>query len=224
MVLLNWDMHRWETEFALSNLKDYLEMAESQFEVVREMERTRADSDPPSHLSEEDYLEWQAEWQAEILFIEERYECDFPSKIRYSFVVLLHIVLEDRLRAACDEIFRRRNLEIREKDLKGSLIERAKAFLDKVAKVSIKNQQAWQGLKDFQMIRDCIVHANGQIELSRDKKRINELCKKGLGLSNVESSLMIEKGYCINALETISICFDHLFDSAGFGSSTLTSG
>jgi len=116
MVLINWDMHRWETEFAFSNLKDYLEMIESQFEIAREKERTRTNSNPPSRVSEDDF----SEWQAEIQFFEERYDRDFPSKIRYSFVVLLHIELENRLRSACDEISRRNNIVIREKDLKGS--------------------------------------------------------------------------------------------------------
>ena len=94
--------------------------------------------------------------------------------------------------------------------------------MDKIAILSLNNQQAWQGLKDLQNIRDCIVHTNGQIEASRDKKRILELCKKSLGISNLEGTLMIENAYCIKAIEAIAEYFDHLFDSAGFGSSTLT--
>lgn len=68
MILSNWDMHRCVTNFAFSNLNDYLEMIESQFEVARERERTRTALDPPSCLSEDDYLEWKAEWQADIQF------------------------------------------------------------------------------------------------------------------------------------------------------------
>jgi hypothetical protein len=220
MVLINWDMHRWETEFVFSDLKDYLGMIESQFEIAREIERTRTHSNPPSRVSEDDF----SEWQAEIEFFEERYDRDFPSKIRYSFVVLLHIELENRLRATCDEISRRKNIVIREKDLKGSPIERAKTFLDKIAMLSLNNQQAWQGLKDLQNIRDCIVHTNGQIEASRDKKRLLELCEKRLGIANLEGTLMIKNAYCIKAIEAIAAYFDNLFDSAGFGSSTLTTG
>jgi len=222
MVLVNWDMRRSMREFAFSNLKVYLEMIERQFEVVLDMERTRTDSIPPSHLSEDDYLEWQAEGQAEIQLFEERYERDFPSKIRYSFVVLLFIVFEDCLLDTCDEISKRNNLEGREMDLSDPTIKRAINFLTKVANVPLENQQSWQKIKDFQKIRNCIVHTNGRIDESRDKKYLYDLCKKGLGVSNVEGTLMVEKGYCINTLEICSTFFDHLFDSVWFGSSTLT--
>lgn len=124
-------------------------------------------------------------------------------------------MLEDRLLAACDEISERTCLTQKLKDLKGRPIDRAKEFLDKIAMIP-QNQQAWQQLKDSQMIRNCIVHTNGYIEASKDKKHINELCKKGLGVSNVGGFLIVEKDYCIRALEAITIYFDHVFDSAGF--------
>ncbi|BDV44191.1 hypothetical protein GURASL_31140 [Geotalea uraniireducens] len=222
MALINWDVHRWETDFAFSNLKDYLEMAESQFEAVREKERARTDLTPPAGLSEDGYHEWYSDYQGEVLFFEERYERDFPSKIRYSFIVLLHIVLEDRLRATCNEIQKRRNLPITEKDLRGAQFERVNAFLKKIAEIHYDNQKGWQELKDLQMIRDCIVHTNGRIEESRDKKRIYELCKKQIGVSDAEGALVVEKAYCMRSLETISAFFNGLLDSAGFGPCQIT--
>lgn len=215
MVKIHWDIHRFDTEFAFDNLTDYLEMMENQFEVVRELERKNIPQNPPPGLSEEEF----ADWQSEIQFFEERYESDFPSKFRYSFLVLLLIVVETRLRAACNEITKRRDLELKEKDLKGVAIERAKTFLDKVANVPVRDQEAWQWLKDFQKVRDCIVHANGRIEVSRDKKRLKELCKKDFGLSIDAGSLMIEHEYCTKTLKIAQSFFDQLLDSAGFGSS-----
>ena len=140
MVKIHWDIYRWDTELAFDNLKDYLEMVEGQHGVVRVLEQKKIPQQPPPGLSEEEF----AEWQSEIQFFEERYERDFPSKIRYSFLVLLYIVVETHLRAACDEVAKRRNLEIREKDLKGDAIERAKVFLDRAAKTPITGQKAWQ--------------------------------------------------------------------------------
>jgi hypothetical protein len=133
---------------------------------------------------------------------------------------LLSIVFETRLRAACDEIAKRRNLELKEKDLKGAAIERAKVFLEKVAKTPVKDQETWQWLKDFQKVRDCIVHANGRIEMSRDKKRLNELCNKDLGLSIDAGSLTIEQEYCTKTLKMAQGFFDQIFLAAGFGPST----
>lgn len=210
---MDWDMHRWETEFAFDSLADYLDIIENQFESVRKLERNRIPQNPPAGLSEEEL----AEWQSEIQFFEDRYERDFPSKIRYSFVVLLYIVLETRLKAVCDEISKRRSLELRESDLKGAAIERAKAFLEKVAKLPSGDRMVWQRVRDFQKVRDCVVHTNGQIERSRDKERLNKLCRENLGLSSEAGSLMIERHYCTKMLEITKRYFGHLFDSAGFG-------
>ncbi len=215
MVKIRWDTHRWDTEFAFENLKDYFEIVEGQFDVVRELEKKKIPQEPPPGLSEEEFVDWQSEIQ----FFEDRYERDFPSKIRYSFLVLLHIVVETRLRATCNEIAKRRNLELKEKELKGAAIERVKVFLDKVAKTPVKNQEIWQWLKDFQKVRDCIVHVNGRIELSRDKKRLNELCNKDLGLSIDAGTLIIKQEYCTKTLKIARNFFDQLFIATGFGSS-----
>lgn len=222
MALINWDVHRWETDFAFRSLKDYLEMVEKQFEAIREIERARTNLTPPPGLTEEEYQEWYSEYQAEVLYFEDRYEHDFPSKTRYSFVVLLHIVLEDRLRATCNEIQKRRNLPITEKDLKGAPLERVSIFLKKIAGIDYNDQAGWQKLKDLQMIRDCIVHTNGKIDESRDKKRIYDLSKKNIGISSEDGSLAVDKSYCICALEAISAYFTGLLDCAGFGSCKIT--
>lgn len=220
-MLINWDVHRWETNFAFDNLKDYLELVESQFETVRELERNRTNFAPPPGMSECEYLEWYDDYKAEVMFFEDRYERDFPSKIRYSFIVLLHIVLEERLSATCKEIVKRKGLAVAEKYSKGAALERAKTFLIEVAAINF-DKQGWQELKDFQMIRNCIVHTNGRIEESRDKKRISDLCKRGKGISDTDGFLRIEKTFCDRTLQSMSVFFKNLLDSTGFGSCQIT--
>lgn len=134
----------------------------------------------------------------------------------------MNIVLEERLRATCNEIQKRRNLPITEKDLKGAPLERVNTFLKKIAVIDHNNQTGWQELKDLQMIRDCVVHANGKIEESRDKKRIYDLCKKKIGISGEDGALAVDKAYCIRALDAISAFYSSLLDSAGFGSCKIT--
>lgn len=222
MTLINFDVHRWETNFAFDKLRDYFEAVERQFEAVREEERARTDLTPPPGLSEDDYQEWYSEHQAEVQFIEERYELDFPSKMRFSFIILLHIMLEDRLRATCNEIQRRKALTITEKDLRGAPFERVKNFLKKIAGINFENQKGWQELKDLQMIRDCIVHTNGRIAESRDKNRIYDLCKKQIGISDVEGYLSVEKTFCLKSVVEVSSFFNDLLNTSGFGSCRMT--
>lgn len=212
-MIINWDMHRWETEFAFDNLADYLDIIEGQFESIRELERNKISRNPPVGLSEEQL----ADWQAEIQFFEEQYDRDFPSKIRYSFLILLYIVFETRLKATCDEISKRKGLDLREKERRGKVLERAGTFLQKIAKLPKPEPTLWKWLDDFQKVRNCIVHANGKLELSTDVARLKALCKTAVGLSSCAGLLVIERRYCEKTLEVTKSYFKHLFDSAGFG-------
>ena len=242
MTKILWDMHRWETERALDNLGDYFEMIEGQFKILREKEHKQISPNPPVP-SEEDEGESDSEWNAEKSAFEQRYEHDFPLMIRYSFVVQLYILLETRLKAACDEISRRSSLELKEKekkplvspresyaslklelkesDFKGTPIERATTFLRKVANVPVKENASWQWLADLQKVRNCIVHTNGQIGISNDGAHLKKLCKRNIGLSAEGRDLMIEPRYCKKSLEMIKSFFKVIFDSAHFGSAML---
>jgi hypothetical protein len=207
MIDFNWDTHKVETESAIDYLRGYVEMIEGQFEVLYEKER--------SNISEDMYQ-----------IFELQFKYNFPSKIRYSIIVLIHILLETRLKAICDEIADRRELEIKECDFKGSSIERSKIFLNKVAKVSLVESESWLWFTDLQKVRDCIVHCNGQVEFSRDIKRINEISTKGLGIRIEEGnyftqarSLAIERAYCESSLINLKNLFEYIHRSAGFGPS-----
>jgi hypothetical protein len=214
MATIYFDTHRWETEYSFERLLDYMEMNEGQFNKILEVARKRIPQKPIG-TSEEDY----ADWQSEILFCEKLYEKDFPSKIRYSFVVLLQITIETRLRTACNEIAKRRYLMFKER--RGSPIERASTFLKKVAQIDLKDSIAKQELIDFQKVRDCIVHTNGQVELSIDKERLTQLITNNIGISiNNEGFLVIDHNYCGRILDTAKNFFEKIYFAAGFGPST----
>lgn len=57
MVMIHWDIQRWDTEFSFDNLKEYFSMIEGQFNIVREKEKKKVSREPPSGLSEEEYSE-----------------------------------------------------------------------------------------------------------------------------------------------------------------------
>ena len=216
MVKIKWDAHRWETIYNLDNMFDYMEMMENQYAKVRKIKKETI-AKVPAGLSEEEFLEWQSQLDLH----EERYERDFPSKMRYSFLVLLHIIFETRLLSACNEISRRRNIDIKEKQLKGPPIERANIFLRRIVHIFPKNQKPWQTLSDLQKVRDCIVHANGKVSESRDKKHFEDVFSKDIGVSVDDSGyLKIERRYCEHSLDATKAFFNDLFTVAGFGPET----
>lgn len=117
-------------------------------------------TNPPAGLSEEQL----ADWHSEIQLFEEQYDRDFPSKIRYSFLILLYIILETRLRAACEEISKRKSLELKEKELRGTIFERSNTFLNKNAKLPSAEPIIWEWLNDFQKVRSFPQNKKGLLE------------------------------------------------------------
>lgn len=207
-----WDWHRFDTMFLINNLEDYIQETEKQFETLKKLAQKHIPEKPPNGSG----YEFQ-EWQHYVALYEDRYEKDFTSKMRYSFIVLLHIVFESRLRESCNEIAKRNEIKLKENELNGGPIERAKNYLTIVAHIEIKNHQVWQAMTDNQKIRDCIVHTNGNVSKSKNSMRILEIGKKGIGITVEDGDLYISSKYCSFALDALRKFFDDIYDSAGFG-------
>mgnify|MGYP001577701056 CR=1 FL=1 len=213
MVKINWDGYRWDTQHVLDDLKDYVNFMENQLQHVREAERAKIPQKPP-RSSEEEFMEWQAE----LYYYENQIEKDFPNKARYSFVVLLQIIIESRTRGVCNSIADRRSFSLKEKDLKGASLERLKTYLEKVAQVRLPDEKTLQEVNDIQKVRNCIVHAGGELELSKDKARLIQLVKESNGISVDEDGyLLVSLEYYSRAIQSASELFEQIFEAAGFG-------
>lgn len=218
MAMMRWDLHRWDTSLAFIALSDYLEMIEGQFHLCLEIEQARMRQDPPTGLDESQL----AEWQSTVEFTKERYERDFPSKIRYSFLVLVFSTVEDRLKAFCDEISARHQFGLLEEDFRGtSAIERSALFLGKAAKLAFKERTGWPALKEFQKIRNCVVHANGKVHKGERGDIIRNIARHSPGLAvDAQGYLSIDRQYCTALVSTMERLFDELYEAAGFGPPT----
>lgn len=142
----------------------------------------------------------------------------FPRSLRYSYIVLLFLIVESQLSLFCDILKERSSIPIRANDLKGDIITRSKTFLAQLAKLSIE-KPLWDKLEDLSKVRNCIVHTNGQVELSTDKKHLRVMASKGHGLSIGfgyidDEILIIEPIYCTEATNDVKMFFDALFNAA----------
>jgi hypothetical protein len=186
---------------------------EAQLPIIQEHEQSSIerfrDRDLPNTLPYESMME-EYDWV---------YERFFPRSLRYSFIVLLYLVIEHQLNQLCDEIKKRRNLPIRSNEMSGDALKRSKVYLEKVAGISIKN---WGTLEDLSKVRNCIVHALGKVELSKDDKYLRLLIKKNIGLSisdeesQEQGFLIISAEYCEAAVQIAEQFFDEIFDAADF--------
>ena len=207
-----WDMHRWETSHQLYILKDYIQLMEAQFEKVKNEElitiRKR-----PKFENEVEYHEWQSIVDYQEMIFEEQ----MPTKLRYSFVVQIWIIVENRLNELCSEIKSRNKLDINANEFKGSQIEKAKIFLKKVAKINLEQSQ-WTKVKQFQLIRDCIIHADGNIRKSNKASTLRDYVKAASGIEiNQNGNIFISKDFIESHLLLVKGFFDSIYNEAGFG-------
>jgi predicted secreted protein len=200
-----------ETSFLFSELADYIWKMRHQLEqlVIKEREITATEFDGDSMRFRQAMESW-------------KHEHLFPNALHYSFIVLLFITIEDRLKRACDLIHRANNLPLRAKDLRGDSIEQGMIFLEKLASVLRSELSFWPKVSDLVKVRNCIVHTNGHIELSRDKAYLKELIKKNpehLKVSDhpapEDQLLIIEHSYCMLSTRDAREFFDEICEKAG---------
>ncbi len=149
-------------------------------------------------------------------------ESFFERALRYSFIVLLHLVVENQIVQFCDELKEQRDLPLRSTEMSGDAIKRSKAYLQKVARISNLN---WTPVEDLSKVRNCIVHAFGKVELSRDESHLRQIASRGNGLSITSWNIGWEEGgvlsltseYCASAVRDATTFFEEMFEASGFG-------
>lgn len=204
------DWHRAETIWLLDDLLDYLDTLEKELgnSKERDLARIRA-----FYCREDD----EPERSTELYDHYQRFEHRLPSMLRYSFIVLLFILFEDRAKSLCLEIKKRNSsILIDLGELKGGAVERVKLFLTKVIVIFSTDSVHWKKLEILQKVRDCIVHTNGFFNDSRDREFLDQLIRKNIGINCLNQRLEIEKRFCQSILEDTISFFNNVYDAAGF--------
>jgi hypothetical protein len=197
------------TYMTFIGLRDYIDKSEFQLAALANQELNNPQyHNPPADEPDIGYIMYQ-------------HEHLFPLSLRYSFVVLLHLIVEDRLRQACDLIQKIRALPIRAKDLRGDTLEQCMVFLDRLVRIPRQSISTWPRISDLSKIQNCIVHSSGRVEESRDKDYLKILVQQEnslIDLSNNEQSterqLVISPEYCVIATLVAGRFFEEVFEAA----------
>jgi hypothetical protein len=207
---------RIETEGLFRGLAEYHEKLEAQIPIIQQSEFEKV-----QEWSKNESVEY-AEYDIAIDDLRWNYDYYFPRSLRYSFIVLLFLVVEKQLTEFCKTLQEEHNLSIKVGDLRGDISERAKIYIHKLGGIP-DDKVNWKNVGDLSVVRNCIVHTMGDVNNSRDRIYIQNLISLNIGLSigNEEFSergkLQISAEYCTTAVQDIQFFFDELFDSAGMG-------
>ena len=190
-------------------LRKHFDRIEKVFEVeseelwaasLAENERTKDHEDDSEH----DYR--HSDSLREIEFISLRMH-------RYSSILSSYAYLENSMNKLCEEYHIAKQLPLDPSQVKGEGIERSKLYLSKLAELDFdKINKEWSQLQILNALRNCIIHADGDVNLTR--KKLDNIINNTPGLSFVDNSLiMMEASYIHSAVDAIQTLLLHLSEA-----------
>lgn len=208
--LLNVDLRAADTQWGIHVTKMFLQLTEAQMSDVvrRDLDALRA-----GVILKMDVEEYSMELRNHEMFYNE----GILPTLRYSHVVLLHILAETQLRSFCLIMKKEKALpDLIPGDFRGSPMDQIQIYLKKLIGISIGEIPQWESLRNLQKVRDCIVHVYGVVGESRDKDLAGLISKtSGLGIDD-QGRLDIKIEYCAAQIEIIREFFDALFRKVGW--------
>lgn len=150
------------------------------------------------------------------------YDMLFANYLRYSYITLLFLVLEYQLHEICRAIQEVKNIPTPVRKPYKNILKGYRKYLKDKAGIAVK----WDRVFDLNKIRNCIVHASGNIYLSKDKTHLISVAKreKGLSINGInynynaqteplyleDGMLVLEPEFCTNAMLEVRKLIDEI--------------
>ncbi len=216
MVTIKLDFFVWETISAFRSIHRYFELIESQIGKVKDEEWGKLEQ----LLVPKDDEEYQTEYVPTIQAHKLEFEKVLPRLVGYSFVMMLFSELEFRINAICRELKKRESVPLKINDFRGDLIERFSKFLIIVNKPQLEGNER-SDLKNFIVVRNCIVHNNGFLSNFSYSKELRKFAKSKLhievvGSGNNERVIVLSR-FLYSRIELFIAIFRRLFEALNFG-------
>lgn len=143
------------------------------------------------------------------------FEETLPRALRYSCLVLLFTALETILKEICEKLRERSGSKLSFTDLKGNTLQQTLAYFEKVLDVKIADDTFRSHLNKLYELRNCIVHAGGKVERSKEAPKLKSIINRleGFELSR-DGYLEIKNGTCGRELNDTKRWVENLWQTA----------
>lgn len=186
----------YEMELFLNSVEILIEKEEKRQLLDLEESLTTASEDERQKVLSENY---PFEWQKII-----------GAHFRSSFLLTLMSITEDSLNMICTQVSTMVDSQISHKDLKGSILEGSKKFLQTFGHFSTPSDETWATIFDLYKVRNIFVHNRGILDDSTTARRVLNFMKRAPGISNSLGFIKLQKNFCSYALEQVRQLFLHL--------------
>lgn len=200
-------------EYTNSKLDDFTEYT-SEIEAKFNTDKRRLSEhydETIKNLSEEDRRDVDDYFSDDFYMIESIYILLY----RRSTLVSIYSFLEHSMDRLCRHLYAINTYPVKVDDLKGEGIVRAKDYLEKLAKVKFDALNGeWSQLANMNKIRNCIVHADGDV-MALSKSRRESLLNiinnnRGISLKD-ERFISIEKEFISSCIGQVRTFLDKLY-------------
>ena len=96
----------------------------------------------------------------------------FPRLLNYSFLIHSWILLETSCLALCQHVASKQQSRFKIRDINGQGLERCLLFLNRLEVCQKQDLVNYEAIALINTLRNCIAHANGILEESKDRERI----------------------------------------------------
>jgi len=135
----------------------------------------------------------------------------FPGILRNSFLVSVHSLLEHKMDLVCKRIKEERQIQINWSDLKGDTLDKFKLY-SKLAGLDLQyDDQTWQEINNYCLIRNCIVHNSGSLKGFRDENRLRAYVTRKSIVSHDEITLTEQ--FCKEVVRTIRVFLNEVLEA-----------
>ncbi len=137
----------------------------------------------------------------------------FIETYRSSTLISVYSFLENSMRSFCDivHVFNEHPIGLR--DLAGDGIERSKIYLEKLEKIDFNEiNGTWANIKNLNLLRNCIVHTEGDTLNFRNETKIKHIVSGNKYLSlKRDREIVIEREYIDFIINEVEVCINFLF-------------
>ncbi|MBL7119125.1 MAG: hypothetical protein ISS53_00400 [Dehalococcoidia bacterium] len=211
------------TRTAIDGLAEYFDAMEAQIASMKTEDEKRIRSDIENLELDRDQR--IAEWDIAMQQHTATYDMLFTNWFRYSFVVLLCLFVEDKLRELCEVVVDVKGYPGLSTPPRGDVVRTYMRHLNRAGMPA--SDSLWESIRDLYRVRNCIVHTSGNVTRSRDEHILRNIAERGLGITISDfryrgtpdplyledNMLVIEPMYCNRAVSDVRQLFEELCDA-----------
>lgn len=201
---INIDFRLLDVTSELHVLEDYYYIIEKQILQLSSAAKSSLDE----YRRKENLTPEDGEWHIAGQEYDHKVEVLLPRLFWGPFIVSLYAVLETSVIEIARLIQQTQKQRISINDQSGrDFLERAKRYYNLVLKFELPGDKiVWHHLDNLTQIRHAIAHANGRLDMSKDKvrKKIEALEKKNIGISSDYNYLLVDSSFAKESLSAVS--------------------